>query len=80
MTDSQGAAVSLSVNVLSGASSGNAALNISFNLWPSVCPGTWTNASSRSASFVPSSIPAGACNNCLLPVRSLRLSGADGHH
>ncbi|HLM48502.1 MAG TPA: hypothetical protein VK458_31850, partial [Myxococcaceae bacterium] len=38
VTDSQGAAVSLSltVNVLSGASTGDAALNISFNLWPTV--------------------------------------------
>jgi hypothetical protein len=32
------------------------------------CPGTWTNATSSSASFVPSSIPAGQCNNCLLSV------------
>ncbi|MDC0711758.1 kelch repeat-containing protein [Stigmatella sp. ncwal1] len=107
VTDSQGAAVSvsLSINVISGASTGNAALNISFNLWPTVskvsaslsrldagqstavsalasdadgdalsyqwassCPGTWTNASSRTASFVPSSVPAGACNNCQLTV------------
>jgi hypothetical protein len=38
VTDSQGAAVSLSlaVNVVSGTSSGNAALDISFNLWPVV--------------------------------------------
>ncbi|MDC0711773.1 kelch repeat-containing protein [Stigmatella sp. ncwal1] len=107
VTDSQGAAVSVSlaVNVVSGASTGNAALTISFNLWPSVskvssslnlldvgqstsvsalasdadgdalsyqwassCPGTWTQASSSTASFVPSSIPAGACNNCQLTV------------
>ncbi|MDC0712194.1 DUF1566 domain-containing protein [Stigmatella sp. ncwal1] len=107
VTDSQGAAVSISlaINVISGASTGNAALNISFNLWPVVskvsaslnrldagqttvvsalasdadgdglsyqwaasCPGTWTNATSRDASFVPSSVPAGACNNCRLTV------------
>ncbi|KFE65314.1 Kelch repeat-containing protein [Hyalangium minutum] len=107
VTDSQGAAVSVSltVNVVSGASTGNAALNVSFNLWPVVskvsaslnrldagqsttvsalasdtdgdalsyqwtasCPGTWTNATSSAASFVPSSVPAGACNNCRLTV------------
>ncbi|KFE67348.1 High-affinity leucine-specific transport system, periplasmic binding protein LivK [Hyalangium minutum] len=107
VTDSQGAAVavSLAVNVLSGASTGNAAVNISFNLWPTVssvsaslhrldagqsttvsahasdadgdalsyqwaasCPGTWTNAASSSASFEPSSVPAGVCNNCRLTV------------
>jgi N-acetylneuraminic acid mutarotase len=107
VTDSQGAAVSvsLSVNVVSGTSTGNAALNISFNLfpvvskvaaslnrldagqsttvsatasdadgdalsyqWTATCPGTWTNATSSAASFVPSSIPAGACNNCQLTV------------
>ena len=107
VTDSQGAAVSVSlaVNVLSGATTGNAALHISFNLWPVVskvssslnrldagqstavtasaldadgdalsyqwassCPGTWTNATSRAASFVPSSVPAGVCNNCQLTV------------
>jgi hypothetical protein len=107
VTDSQGAAVSVSlaVNVVSGVSTGNAALNISFNLWPVVsrvsaslnrldagqstavsatapdadgdalsyqwaatCPGTWTSATSSVASFVPSSIPAGTCNNCQLTV------------
>jgi N-acetylneuraminic acid mutarotase len=107
VTDSQGAAVSVSltVNVVSGVSTGNAALNISFNLWPVVskvsaslnrldagqstsvsanasdadgdalayqwaatCPGTWTNATSSAASFVPSSVPASACNNCRLTV------------
>ncbi len=107
--DSQGAAVSVSlaINVISGVSTGNAALNISFNLWPTVskvsaslarldagqstalsahasdadgdsltyqwtssssCPGSWTNATSSSASFTPSSVPAGACNNCTLTV------------
>ncbi|MFL5355917.1 Ig-like domain-containing protein [Archangium sp.] len=107
VTDSQGAAVSisLSINVFSGASSGDASLDIFFNFWPSVskvsstlnrldvgqstsvsvsasdsngdalsyhweasCPGSWSNATSRSASFVPSSVPAGLCNNCLLTV------------
>jgi N-acetylneuraminic acid mutarotase len=105
--DSQGAAVSVSlvVNVTSGTSTGNAAVNISFNLfplvsrvsaslnrldagqstsvsatasdadgdtlayqWTATCTGTWTNATSSSASFVPSSVPAGACNNCQLTV------------
>ncbi|MFL5349456.1 MAG: Ig-like domain-containing protein [Hyalangium sp.] len=113
LTDSQGAAVSVSlaVNVVSGASTGNAALNISFNLFPVVskvsaslnrldagqstsvsatasdadgdslsyqwtasCPGTWTNATSSAASFVPSSVPASACNNCRLTV-----TVQDGH-
>jgi N-acetylneuraminic acid mutarotase len=107
VTDSQGAAVSVSlvVNVVSGTSTGNAAVNISFNLfplvsrvsaslnrldagqstsvsatasdadgdslsyaWTATCPGTWSNATSSSASFVPSSIPAGLCNNCQLTV------------
>ncbi len=109
LKDSQGAAVSVSlaINVISGVSTGNAALNISFNLWPTVskvsaslarlnagqstalsahasdadgdslsyqwtssssCPGSWTNATSTSASFTPSSVPAGACNNCTLTV------------
>jgi hypothetical protein len=34
--------------------------------WTASCPGTWTNATSSSASFVPSSVPAGSCNNCRL--------------
>ncbi|MBN1207309.1 MAG: kelch-like protein [Myxococcaceae bacterium] len=107
VTDSEGAAVSVSlaINVVSGVSTGNAAVNISFNLWPVVskvsaslnrldagqstsltatasdadgdaltyqwaatCPGAWTNASASVASFVPSSVPAGACNNCRLTV------------
>ncbi len=107
VTDSQGAAVSVSlvVNVVSGTATGNAAVNISFNLFPTVsgisaslnrldagqsttvsatasdadgdtlsyqwaatCPGTWTNATSSAASFVPSSVPAGLCNNCQLTV------------
>ncbi|GMU06687.1 Ig-like domain-containing protein [Corallococcus caeni] len=36
--------------------------------WTSSCPGTWTNATSSTASFVPSSRPADACNNCRLTV------------
>ncbi|HEX8704671.1 MAG TPA: kelch repeat-containing protein [Myxococcaceae bacterium] len=36
--------------------------------WTSTCTGTWTNATSSAASFVPSSIPSGACNNCRLTV------------
>jgi hypothetical protein len=107
VTDSQGAAVSasLTVNVVSGTATGNAALHISFNLFPVVsrvsaslnrldagqstsvsaiasdadgdslsyqwtasCPGTWTQATASSASFVPSSVPAGVCNNCQLTV------------
>ncbi|SEU31928.1 kelch repeat-containing protein [Stigmatella erecta] len=107
VTDSQGASasISLALNVLPGASTGNAALSISFNLGPTVskvsasqsridadqstavsatasdadgdtlsyqwtasCPGTWTNATSSAASFVPSSVPASACNNCQLTV------------
>jgi N-acetylneuraminic acid mutarotase len=108
VTDSQGAAasVSIAVNVVSGVST-NAQLDISFNHWPVVskvsasltqldagqatdvsalvsdmdgdalsyqwaaassCPGTWTNATSSTATFVPSSVPAGACNNCRLTV------------
>ncbi|WP_224372986.1 Kelch repeat-containing protein [Hyalangium versicolor] len=107
VTDSQGAAaaVSLVVNVVSGVSTGNADVSISFNLFPVVsristslnpldagqsttvsatasdadgdslsyqwaanCPGTWTHATSSAASFVPSAVPAGACNNCQLTV------------
>jgi N-acetylneuraminic acid mutarotase len=36
--------------------------------WAASCPGTWTNATSSAASFVPSSVPASACNNCQLTV------------
>jgi N-acetylneuraminic acid mutarotase len=109
VTDSQGAAasISLAVNVISSATSGSANLTISFNLYPVVskvtasrvrldvgqsvnvtatasdadgdsltyqwtapssCPGTWTNATSSTASFVPSAIPSGTCDNCLLTV------------
>jgi hypothetical protein len=42
--------------------------------WTASCPGTWTNATSSAASFVPSSVPAGACNNCRLTV-----TVQDGH-
>lgn len=107
VTDQQGAAVSVavSINVSSSVPTGNAAINISFNLgpavsrvsaslnrldagqsttvsavaldadgdplsysWSATCPGTWTNGTSSSASFVPSSVPNGACNNCRLTV------------
>jgi hypothetical protein len=34
--------------------------------WTASCPGTWTNPTSSSASFIPSSVPAGPCNNCRL--------------
>ncbi|MFL5353134.1 kelch repeat-containing protein, partial [Archangium sp.] len=109
VTDSQGAAasISLAVNVISSATSGSANLTISFNLYPVVtkvtasrtrldvgqsvnvtataldadgdpltyqwtapssCPGTWTNSTSSTATFVPSAIPSGACGNCLLTV------------
>ncbi|HEX8698668.1 MAG TPA: kelch repeat-containing protein, partial [Myxococcaceae bacterium] len=36
--------------------------------WTASCPGTWTNPTSSAASFVPSSVPANACNNCRLTV------------
>ncbi|WP_309895932.1 Ig-like domain-containing protein [Archangium sp.] len=36
--------------------------------WTSSCPGTWTNETSSSTSFVPSSVPASDCNNCRLTV------------
>jgi N-acetylneuraminic acid mutarotase len=107
VTDSQGAAASIAlvVNVVSGTATGNAAINISFNLfpvvsrvsaslnrldagqstsvsatasdadgdtlsyqWTATCPGTWTNATSSGTSFIPSSVPAGMCNNCQLTV------------
>ncbi|WP_164014452.1 Kelch repeat-containing protein [Pyxidicoccus trucidator] len=103
--DSQGTAISLSlaINVVSGASTGEVAVAISFNLspvvskvsaslnrldagqstvlsasisdadgdalsyqWTASCPGTWTAATSSAASFVPSSVPSSACNNCRL--------------
>jgi N-acetylneuraminic acid mutarotase len=35
------------------------------------CPGTWTNATASTASFVPSSVPPGVCNNCKLTVTVL---------
>jgi hypothetical protein len=41
--------------------------------WAATCAGTWTNATSSTASFTPSAIPSGACNNCQLTV-----SVADG--
>jgi len=36
--------------------------------WAATCAGSWTSASSRTASFSPSVLPAGACNNCQLTV------------
>lgn len=36
--------------------------------WASTCAGSWTNSTSRTASFSPSAIPSGACNNCQLSV------------
>lgn len=34
--------------------------------WAATCEGTWSGATSRTASFTPSVRPAGACNNCRL--------------
>ncbi|ATB39526.1 branched-chain amino acid ABC transporter substrate-binding protein [Cystobacter fuscus] len=42
--------------------------------WSASCAGSWTNASSSSARFTPSLLPAGACNNCRLTVLV-----SDGH-
>ena len=36
--------------------------------WASSCAGTWSNANSSAATFIPSAIPAGSCNNCRLTV------------
>ncbi|MHA7630180.1 Kelch repeat-containing protein [Corallococcus sp. M7] len=36
--------------------------------WSASCAGTWDQASSSSARFTPSALPAGACNNCRLTV------------
>ncbi|WP_224242371.1 Kelch repeat-containing protein [Hyalangium gracile] len=36
--------------------------------WSATCAGSWSNASSSSAQFTPSLLPAGACNNCRLTV------------
>ncbi|MBN8471503.1 kelch-like protein [Corallococcus exiguus] len=36
--------------------------------WSASCAGTWAQASSSSAQFTPSALPAGACNNCRLTV------------
>jgi hypothetical protein len=36
--------------------------------WSASCPGSWANASSSSAQFSPSAVPAGSCNNCNLTV------------
>jgi N-acetylneuraminic acid mutarotase len=62
---------STSVSALASDADGDA---LSYQ-WASSCPGTWTNASSSTASFVPSSVPAGACNNCQLTVTVLDSRG-----
>ncbi len=36
--------------------------------WSASCEGTWTDAGAQRASFSPSAVPAGACNNCQLTV------------
>ncbi|RKH21499.1 hypothetical protein D7X74_00980 [Corallococcus sp. CA047B] len=36
--------------------------------WSASCEGAWTHASSSSAQFTPSALPAGSCNNCELTV------------
>jgi N-acetylneuraminic acid mutarotase len=36
--------------------------------WSASCAGSWSNASSSSAQFTPSAVPAGSCNNCRLTV------------
>jgi hypothetical protein len=36
--------------------------------WSASCEGTWTDPHARRASFAPSAVPAGACNNCQLTV------------
>ncbi len=36
--------------------------------WSASCAGAWSNASSSAASFTPSALPVGACNNCRLTV------------
>jgi hypothetical protein len=36
--------------------------------WSASCAGSWTQASSSSAQFTPSALPASACNNCNLTV------------
>jgi uncharacterized protein (DUF2147 family) len=42
--------------------------------WASTCAGSWTNSTSSTASFSPSVIPSGSCNNCELSV-----TVSDGH-
>ncbi|MDC0712640.1 kelch-like protein [Stigmatella sp. ncwal1] len=36
--------------------------------WSATCSGTWTNATSSTASFTPSSLPSSSCNNCQVTV------------
>jgi hypothetical protein len=56
----QSASVSASVSDLDGDS-------LAYS-WSASCPGSWANASSPSAQFSPSAVPAGSCNNCRLTV------------
>ncbi|MBM7116094.1 kelch repeat-containing protein [Archangium primigenium] len=37
--------------------------------WSASCAGSWDNASSPTAQFTPSELPAGTCNNCRLTVK-----------
>ncbi len=55
---------STSVSALASDTDGDA---LSYQ-WVSSCPGTWTNATASTASFVPSTVPASPCNNCRLTV------------
>ncbi|MDC0707682.1 kelch repeat-containing protein [Stigmatella sp. ncwal1] len=55
---------STSVSALASDADGDA---LSYQ-WASSCAGTWTQASSSTASFVPSSVPTSDCNNCQLTV------------
>ncbi|RKH21501.1 kelch-like protein [Corallococcus sp. CA047B] len=56
----QSTAVSVSASDLEGDSLSYA--------WSASCEGSWANASSRAARFIPSALPAGNCNNCELTV------------
>ncbi|MFP2896612.1 kelch repeat-containing protein [Corallococcus sp. 4LFB] len=46
--------------------------------WSASCAGTWTDASSGTARFTPSLVPAEACNNCRLTVSVS--DGRGGHN
>ena len=56
----QATAVSASVSDLDGDS-------LSYS-WSASCSGSWSNASSHAAQFIPDALPAGDCNNCRLTV------------